>query len=140
MTAAHYEVLDPATLEVVGQAPENTEQDVELAVAAARAAAPGWATDREARRVALRSAAALIRRELDSLATLLSREQGKPKAGGRRRVHAWPRGSLSTTRTWRGTRWSRWRRAPTALWRSSTGPWAWWAPSRPGTSPSPCSA
>lgn len=80
MTAAHYEVLDPATLEVVGQAPENTEQDVELAVAAARAAAPGWATDREARRVALRSAAALIRRDLDSLATLLSLEQGKPKA------------------------------------------------------------
>jgi len=80
MTAAHYQVLDPATLEVVGQAPENTEQDVERAVTAARAAAPGWATDREARRSALRSAAALIRRDIDSLATLLSREQGKPKA------------------------------------------------------------
>ncbi|MCQ9165925.1 aldehyde dehydrogenase family protein [Arthrobacter sp. STN4] len=80
MTAAHYEVLDPATLEVVGRAPENTEQDVELAVATARAAAPGWAMDREARRAALRMAAALVRRDLDSLATLLSREQGKPKA------------------------------------------------------------
>ncbi|NVM98677.1 aldehyde dehydrogenase family protein [Arthrobacter sp. SDTb3-6] len=80
MTAAHYEVLDPATLEVVGRAPENTEQDVELAVATARAAAPGWAMDREARRAALRKAAALVRRDLDSLATLLSREQGKPKA------------------------------------------------------------
>ena len=80
MTAAHYEVLDPATLEVVGHAPENTEQDVELAVAAARAAAPGWAADREARRSRPPCGAALIRRDLDSLATLLSREQGKPKA------------------------------------------------------------
>lgn len=80
MTAAHYDVLDPATLEVVGQAPENTEQDVADAVAAARAAAPRWAADREARRSALRAGAALIRRDLERLATLLSREQGKPKA------------------------------------------------------------
>jgi acyl-CoA reductase-like NAD-dependent aldehyde dehydrogenase len=80
MTAAHYNVLDPATLEVVGQAPEHTEQDVAAAVASARAAAPGWAADREARRGALRACAALIRRDLDRLAILLSREQGKPKA------------------------------------------------------------
>ena len=33
MTAAQYEVLDPATLELVGHAPENTAEDVELAVA-----------------------------------------------------------------------------------------------------------
>jgi acyl-CoA reductase-like NAD-dependent aldehyde dehydrogenase len=79
MTAAHYEVRDPATLELVGRAPENTQQDVEQAVAAARAAAPRWAADREARRNALRAGAALIRRDLDALATLLSREQGKPK-------------------------------------------------------------
>ena len=80
MTATHYEVVDPATLQTVGHAPENTQQDVELAVAAARAAAPGWAADRENRRQALRAAAGLIRRDLDALATLLSREQGKPKA------------------------------------------------------------
>jgi acyl-CoA reductase-like NAD-dependent aldehyde dehydrogenase len=80
MTATHYDVLDPATLEVVGQAPEHTEQDVADAVAAARTAASAWAADREARRSALRAGAALIRRNLDRLATLLSREQGKPKA------------------------------------------------------------
>lgn len=79
MTASHYDVLDPATLELVGQAPEHSGQDVEQAVAAARAAAPGWAADREARRDALRAGAKLIRRDLDRLATLLSREQGKPK-------------------------------------------------------------
>lgn len=80
MATAHYEVFDPATLEVVGRAPENTQEDVEQAVAAARAAARGWAADRESRRAALRAAAALIRRDLEPLATLLSREQGKPKA------------------------------------------------------------
>ena len=51
-----------------------------MAVAAARAASAGWATDRETRRSALHACAALIRRDLDTLATLLSREQGKPKA------------------------------------------------------------
>lgn len=80
MAAAQYEVFDPATLELVGHAPDNTAQDVEAAVAAAGAASAGWARDREARRSALRAGAALIRRDLDSLATLLSREQGKPKA------------------------------------------------------------
>jgi acyl-CoA reductase-like NAD-dependent aldehyde dehydrogenase len=80
MTASHYDVLDPATLELVGQAPEHTGQDVEQAVAAARAAAAGWSADREARRSSLRAGAALIRRDLDRLSTLLSREQGKPKA------------------------------------------------------------
>jgi len=80
MTAAQYEVHDPATLELVGHAPENTAADVELAVAAARTASAGWAADREARRSALSAGAALIRRDLDALSTLLSREQGKPKA------------------------------------------------------------
>lgn len=80
MTAAQYEVHDPATLELIGHAPEHTAEDVELAVAAARAASHGWAADREARRSALRAGASLIRRDLDALATLLSREQGKPKA------------------------------------------------------------
>ncbi|QDG90231.1 aldehyde dehydrogenase family protein [Pseudarthrobacter sp. NIBRBAC000502770] len=80
MTATQYEVHDPATLELVGHAPENTAQDVEAAVAAARAASAGWAADREARRNSLLAGAALIRRDLDALATLLSREQGKPKA------------------------------------------------------------
>ena len=79
MTAAQYEVHDPATLELVGLAPEHTAEDVELAVAAARTASHGWAADREARRSALRASASLIRRDLDALATLLSREQGKPK-------------------------------------------------------------
>lgn len=80
MTAAQYEVHDPATLELVGHAPENTAEDVDLAIAAARTASGGWAADREARRSALHAGAALIRRDLDALATLLSQEQGKPRA------------------------------------------------------------
>ncbi|GAA4052250.1 aldehyde dehydrogenase family protein [Arthrobacter methylotrophus] len=80
MTAAQYEVLDPATFELIGHAPENTAEDVAAAVAAAQAASADWAADRETRRNAMRAGAALIRRDLDALATLLSREQGKPKA------------------------------------------------------------
>lgn len=80
MTASQYEVHDPATLELVGHAPENTAEDVEAAVEAARTASAGWAADREARRSALRAGASLIRRRVDELASLLSREQGKPKA------------------------------------------------------------
>lgn len=72
-----YEVLDPATLEIVGRAPLHTADDVERAVAAAGTAAPGWAADREARRGALRLIAAAVREESDRLGDILSREQGK---------------------------------------------------------------
>ncbi|MFB0836364.1 aldehyde dehydrogenase family protein, partial [Arthrobacter halodurans] len=37
------EIRDPATGEVVGRAPEHSVADLDAAVAAARAAQPGWA-------------------------------------------------------------------------------------------------
>ncbi|MBQ0825262.1 aldehyde dehydrogenase family protein [Streptomyces tagetis] len=72
-----YDVHDPATLEMVGRAPVHGEDEVRRAVAAARAAAPGWAADREARRAALRACAGLVRAHEDELGRLLSLEQGK---------------------------------------------------------------
>jgi len=36
------EIKDPATGDVVGRAPEHSAQDLEAAVAAARAAQPAW--------------------------------------------------------------------------------------------------
>lgn len=80
MSPLTYDVHDPATLEVVGQAPQHSEQDVAAAVELAESAAPGWAADRSARRVALRALAAGIRAEEDRLGRILSREQGKPLA------------------------------------------------------------
>lgn len=77
MSTTAYDVYDPATLELVGQAPDHTEEDVRAAVAAANAAAPKWAADREMRRATLRTMAGLIRADVDRLGRLLSLEQGK---------------------------------------------------------------
>lgn len=75
-----YPVYDPATLEEVGRAPDLTGSDVDQAVKQARAAAKGWAADREARRDALRRAAQAIRGHAEELGRTLSLEQGKPIA------------------------------------------------------------
>ncbi|GAB4100476.1 aldehyde dehydrogenase family protein [Sinomonas halotolerans] len=72
-----YEVFDPATLEPVGSAPLHDEADVDLAVQRAVAAGPAWAADREARRAALRGAAAALRAKAPGIGRTLSLEQGK---------------------------------------------------------------
>ena len=76
--SSHYEVLDPATLEVVAQVPENTAEDTRQAALRARAALRGWRRDRGARAEALVKIAEKIEANLDSLGEVLSREQGKP--------------------------------------------------------------
>lgn len=81
-TSAYSAVLDPATEGVVGQAPLATVQHIEAAVAAAKAAFPGWAAKSDIDRKAVCAAiAALIERNAEELAHLLSREQGKPLGG-----------------------------------------------------------
>lgn len=75
-----YEVYDPATLEVVGEAPHHGEDDVRAAVKAAEQVAAPWAADREARRENLRAIAGAIRADEERLSSLLTREQGKPLA------------------------------------------------------------
>lgn len=77
MASPAYDVFDPATLDVVGQAPEHTEADVQQAVEAAQAAARNWALDREARRHAMRQIAQLVRNDAPRLGRILSLEQGK---------------------------------------------------------------
>jgi acyl-CoA reductase-like NAD-dependent aldehyde dehydrogenase len=72
-----YEVFDPATLEPVGAAPLNDEGDVDRAVQRAVAAGRAWAADREARRSALRGAAAALRAKAPEIGRTLSLEQGK---------------------------------------------------------------
>ncbi|QEE61428.1 aldehyde dehydrogenase family protein [Salinibacterium sp. dk2585] len=79
MTAV-YEVIDPATLEVIGVAPDHSEADVAAAVDRAIRAERSWASDREQRRGALRAIAGSIRADEERLARLLSLEQGKVMA------------------------------------------------------------
>ncbi len=78
------EVLDPATLEIVGHVPEGTEEDAARAVDAAEDAFPAWsALPVRERGKMLLEAVRLTHDSLSELSTLLSREQGKPLAEAR---------------------------------------------------------
>lgn len=78
---ATLDVQDPATEEILGQVPEGTEQDVDDAVAAASAAAPGWAalTPRDRSEVLLRIAD-VIENNREVFETLEAANTGKPAA------------------------------------------------------------
>lgn len=73
------EVINPATEEVLAQCPRGSAAQMNAAVAAAKAAFPGWAarplTERRAMILAL---ADRLEAEADSFARLLTQEQGKP--------------------------------------------------------------
>ncbi|WP_242884354.1 aldehyde dehydrogenase family protein [Actinomadura litoris] len=76
---AAFEVVDPATLEVVAHAADAGPDEALAALEAACAAFPGWrATGSEDRATALRAAAAAIRAAAGPLAELMTSENGKP--------------------------------------------------------------
>lgn len=78
------DVINPATGAVFARAPRATRADLECAVAAARRALPHWRGQSFAqRRSAIARLAAALREHQDSLAELLTREQGKPLAQSR---------------------------------------------------------
>ncbi|MCT2544284.1 aldehyde dehydrogenase family protein [Streptomyces sp. NBC_00825] len=73
----HYEVIDPATEEVVGRAPEASREQVYAAAAAAREAFATWSRTRpEERAEILDRAAGLMLRDLDGNAALARAESG----------------------------------------------------------------
>ncbi|GAB2529566.1 aldehyde dehydrogenase family protein [Paramicrobacterium agarici] len=96
------EISNPATGEVVGRAPVHTVDDLDAAVATARAAQPGWAALGHAKRSELMLAAAdAIDASAEALAQLLTREQGKPLNGPNARFEVggasgWLRAAAST--------------------------------------------
>ncbi|RME08785.1 MAG: aldehyde dehydrogenase [Anaerolineae bacterium] len=72
-------VINPATEEVLGEAPRGTAQDVQAAVAAAKRAFDGWRrTPANERAAALHAVAEKIRAHHDDLVRLLTEEEGKP--------------------------------------------------------------
>ncbi len=77
---ATFEATSPSTGEVIGTVPEGTRADARRAIAAANAAAIGWAAlsafDRAA---AMRRVAAAIDERREDLATALALDQGKPR-------------------------------------------------------------
>jgi aldehyde dehydrogenase (NAD+) len=74
-----FEVIDPATEEVAGRVAQGSAADVDAAVAAARAALPGWSSTSVPERVSVleRVQAAYQARSAD-LAAALSEEMGAP--------------------------------------------------------------
>ncbi|EKF18110.1 aldehyde dehydrogenase family protein [Nitratireductor pacificus] len=75
-------VHDPASGALVGQMPLGTAEDLDAAVAAARAAFPGWAATPDAeRKAACNRIADVLEANIAGLAPLLTAEQGKPLGG-----------------------------------------------------------
>ncbi|MDQ1131324.1 aldehyde dehydrogenase family protein [Microbacterium sp. SORGH_AS_0888] len=95
-------IQDAATREVIGHAPVHTTEDLDRAIAAARAAQPAWAALGHAERSRiLRAIADDIEAEAEDLARLLSREQGKPLNGPNARFEVgacavWTRNAADT--------------------------------------------
>jgi len=80
-----YEIVNPATEEPVGLAPDATVADAESAAAAAREALPGWAaTDPGDRLSLMAAAAAAIRAKAEDLLPLVIAETGATAAVGSR--------------------------------------------------------
>jgi len=81
LVAGHgqYEVINPATGEAFALCPDASRDDLDAAVAAARAAQPGWAAlGYAARRERIFALANALTAEADALAALLTQEHGKP--------------------------------------------------------------
>ncbi|WP_145204540.1 aldehyde dehydrogenase family protein [Sphingobium sp. B2] len=73
------DVINPATEEVFAQAPECSREQLDAAVRAAHRAFAGWsATPYEQRQALVHALGQAILDDLDTLSTLLTREQGKP--------------------------------------------------------------
>ncbi|PYQ21292.1 MAG: aldehyde dehydrogenase, partial [Acidobacteria bacterium] len=74
-----FEVVNPATEEVIDAAPRASAADVEKAVAAARRAFPEWRrTPGIEKAEKLHAVAGKLREDKEGLAVLLTREGGKP--------------------------------------------------------------
>ncbi|MFC9454394.1 aldehyde dehydrogenase family protein [Streptomyces sp. NPDC056983] len=73
------EVENPSTEEVIGVITQASAEDVERAVAAAKAAFPGWSTMSVPERTAvLRRARDVLAERADMFADIINREQGSP--------------------------------------------------------------
>ena len=76
-TASTYEIVDPNTTAVVGHAPDATVADAEAAIAAAKAALPGWAATSPAERGAmLQRLADILRVQAPTWSALVQAETG----------------------------------------------------------------
>ncbi len=86
------EVVNPATEEVIGSVPVGSQDDVDTAVTAARAAFPTWrATTCEERIAALNALSAAIKENTEELAQTITAEVGTPIGYSRMAMVGTPR-------------------------------------------------
>jgi aldehyde dehydrogenase (NAD+) len=77
--SATFDVVNPATEQVIARAPDASKEDLDRAVAAARTAFPRWAaTPIEMRKAKLNELAGAVFAAAEPLKKLLTSEQGKP--------------------------------------------------------------
>jgi len=131
--AAQLAVENPATGDIFAAAPDASPTDLDAAVAAARAAFPGWRdTPVEARREAIIALADRLIAEVEPMKRLLTREQGKPHKDAAEELlgaASWLKAAASldipvTVNEDSAERYSETRRRPDS---------AWWRRSRRGT-------
>jgi len=88
-TASSLDVVNPANEQVIGQVPACGAEELDRAVAAARAAFKTWSkTPVDDRRAVIRNMAAAIEANFDELFRLLTSEQGKPHHQAQGEIHA----------------------------------------------------
>src|SRR5215813_14867164 len=80
-----YDVINPATGDVVDSAPKGNENDAKAAIDAAYAAFQPWSeTAAEARAQLILKGIETVKKDLQELAVLLTKEQGKPLGDSQR--------------------------------------------------------
>ena len=84
LAGATFAKLAPATGEAISEVARSGPQDVEAAVAAAKAAQPGWAATTPVERgLVVRRIAALLERDLEKIAAIVAAETGKAPSEAR---------------------------------------------------------
>ncbi|KPP92549.1 aldehyde dehydrogenase family protein [Erythrobacter sp. HL-111] len=87
-TGEWLDVVNPANEEVIGQVPACGKDELDKAVAAARAAFKTWRkTPIDDRRAAIMAISAAIKENADELFRLLTSEQGKPHAQAQQEIY-----------------------------------------------------
>ncbi|MGE4336958.1 MAG: aldehyde dehydrogenase family protein, partial [Pigmentiphaga sp.] len=83
-SASRFAVINPATGQPFAECPSASEEELERAVLAARRSLPEWqAVGPDRRRMALHALAASIEADIETLAAILTSEQGKPLVSAR---------------------------------------------------------
>ena len=94
-----FPVINPATEDVIASVPDCSREQLDQAVAAATAAQPGWAAlSLDERRTFLNAVADAVEANKEAFMSLLTSEQGKPRAGAEWEVNAcidWARGTCA---------------------------------------------